>query len=335
MNYNFKKMKLLLEKLFQYEYLTRTETHRLMLEIASEKYNIASLASFLTVFRMRPILPEELLGFRDGLLELAKPVDFRGVDSIDIVGTGGDKKNTFNISTMSAVVVAGAGYKVTKHGSYSVSSACGSSNVLEHLGYEFTHDNDVLNRQLDDANICFLHAPVFHPAMKAVVPVRRALGVKTFFNILGPLVNPAQPKYNFLGVYDQGIGRLYQYVMQETGRIFNVIYALDGYDEISLTGKFKLFSAKGENVLDADAIGLRQVQAVDLYGGETVPEAAKIFMNILEGAGTPAQNEVVFANAGLAIHLMNPNLSVEEAIGQARESLMSGQALAGFKKITK
>lgn len=327
-------MKQLLEKLFQHEKLQRSETHRLMLEIAEGKYNNESLASFLTVFRMRPILPEELMGFRDGLLELAKPIDFGNVKSIDIVGTGGDRKNTFNISTLSAVVVAGAGYKVTKHGSYSVSSACGSSNVLEYLGYQFTNDNDVLSRQLDEANLCFLHAPVFHPAMKAVVPVRRAMAVKTFFNILGPLVNPVQPEYNFFGVYDNSIGRLYQYVMQETGRKFNIIYAMDGYDEISLTGKFKIFSERGEAVLEPNQIGLLQTQPEDLFGGNTVPEAAKIFMNILEGSGSQSQNEVIYANAGLAIKLMNEKISTVDAIAQAKESLKSGQALKTLKRLT-
>ena len=326
-------MKVLLEKLFQHETLTQPETHQLMLDIAQDKYSMASLASFLTVFRMRPILPEELMGFRDGLLELAKPIDFEKVKSIDIVGTGGDRKNTFNISTLSAVVVAGAGYKVTKHGSYSVSSACGSSNVLEYLGYQFTNNNDVLNHQLDQANLCFLHAPVFHPAMKAVVPVRKAMAVKTFFNILGPLVNPVQPKYNFFGVYDNSIGRLYQYVMQESGRKFNIIYAMDGYDEISLTGKFKIFSERGEDVLEPNQIGLDQTQPEELFGGNTVPEAAKIFMNILEGNGTKAQNEVVYANAGLAIKLMNPKLSTEDAIAEAKDSLLSGQALKALKKL--
>jgi len=319
-------MKKLLEKLYNHETLQREDTHRLMLEIAQGKYNEASLASFLTVFRMRPILPEELMGFRDGLLELAMPMDLNGLKTIDIVGTGGDRKNTFNISTLSAVVVAGAGYKVTKHGSYSVSSACGSSNVLEYLGYKFTNNQSELKRQLEKANLCFLHAPVFHPAMKAVVPVRKAMAVKTFFNILGPLVNPAQPKFNFFGVYDNAVGRLYQYVMQESGRKFNIIYAMDGYDEISLTGKFKVFSERGEEVLEPNQIGLRQTKPKDLFGGNTVPEAAKIFVNILEGKGTPSQNEVVYANAGLAIKLMNKNMTTEDAIAQAKASLQSGKA---------
>ncbi len=327
-------MKKLLEKLYQHEHLERADTHQLMLEIAEGKYNISSLSSLLTVFRMRPILPQELLGFRDGLLELAVPVDFGNVDSIDIVGTGGDQKNTFNISTLSAVVVAGAGYKVTKHGSYSVSSACGSSNVLEFLGYNFTNDSDTLNRQLEEANLCFLHAPIFHPAMKAVVPVRKEMGVKTFFNILGPLVNPAQPKFNFFGVYNNAIGRLYQYVMQESGRKFNIIYALDGYDEISLTGKFKIFSERGEVVLEPNQIGLKQISPEDLFGGNTVPEAAKIFLDILEGKGSQAQIEVIAANAGLAIKLMNPKCTTADAIAQAKESLKSRNAFNTFKRIT-
>ncbi len=325
-------MKEILEKLFTHYALTSDEAYTWLMNITQNEYDIAQLASFLTVFRMRPITSDELLGFRQAFLELCVPFSYEQ-DSIDIVGTGGDGKNTFNISTISALVVAGAGYKVTKHGSYGVSSNCGSSNVLEYLGYNFTNDSDTLKKHLDQANICFLHAPVFHPAMKAVVPTRKQMKVKTFFNILGPLVNPAQPKYNFFGVFDLSISRLYQNVMQQTDKQFSVIYALDGYDEISLTGDFKLRNNDGEFLLSPKDLGLPTLEQKDLFGGDDVPAAAKIFTNLLKGNGTFAQKNVVYANAGMAIHLMKPHLSIETCIQQAKESLDSKKAFTQFNKI--
>ena len=326
-------MKKLLNRLYEYQTLSRQEATEVLTQISEGQYNEAQIASFLTVYIMRSITVEELQGFRDALINLCKPVDLEGLESVDIVGTGGDGKNTFNISTLSSFVVAGAGYKVTKHGNYGVSSVCGSSNVLEHLGYRFTNDVDELKGQLERANICFFHAPFFHPAMKTVAPIRKQMGVKTFFNMLGPLVNPAQPSHQLLGVFNLGLSRLYEYIMQQTNRQFSIVYALDGYDEISLTGPFKLRSNSGEKVLSPEAIGKPRLRQEQLHGGDTVEEAAKIFTDILSGNGLEAQIEVVSANAGLAIHTMKPETSLETCMAEARESLISGRALERFGKL--
>ena len=253
------------------------------------------------------------------------------MESIDIVGTGGDGKNTFNISTLSSVVVSGAGYKVTKHGNYGVSSSCGSSNVLEYLCYQFTNKADVLKRQLDIANICFLHAPLFHPAMKAVAPVRRQLGVKTFFNMLGPLVNPGQPTQSLLGVYNLELARLYQYIFQTTDREATIVYSMDGYDEVSLTSPFKLRHNDTERLLHPNEIGKKILLQSDLHGGGDVASSAKIFIDILSGNGTNPQNDVVSTNAGIAIQCLQPQKSMEECIAEAQESLIGGKALEQFK----
>lgn len=327
-------MKQILNKLLEHEKLSRSEASETLKEIAEGKFNEVSIASFLTVFRMRPITQEELAGFRDALLELCVKVDLGTTETIDIVGTGGDGKNTFNVSTLSAFVVAGAGYKVTKHGNYGVSSACGSSDVLKFLGYEFTNEADTLRRQLEDSNLCFLHAPFFHPAMKTVAPVRRQLGIKTFFNMLGPLVNPIQPKYNLLGVYNQELSRLYQYVLQTESRSFSVVYALDGYDEISLTGPASIRTRDSEKIYLPEHFGLTTLKPTDLFGGDTVPEAAKIFTNVLENKGTSAQRDVVLANAAMAIQSFEPNWNLPDCVAKARESLTSGSAYNILKTIT-
>ena len=326
-------MKQILTHLFEHKRLSRNEARDILVSISNNEYNEAQIAAFLTVYLMRAISVEELEGFRDALLELCLKVDLGGVESIDIVGTGGDGKNTFNISTLSCFLVAGAGYKVTKHGNYGVSSACGSSNVLEHLGYQFTNDSEVLRRQLDRSNLCFLHAPFFHPAMKAVAPIRRQLGVKTFFNMLGPLVNPVQPQHQLLGVFSLELSRLYHYILQASGRNYTIVYALDGYDEVSLTGDFQLRTQAGEQLLSPQAVGQVLHRQEDLHGGDSVPEAAQIFTDILEGRGTAAQVDVVTTNAGLAIQCFQPEQSIEDCIAEARESLLSRRALEQFKKL--
>ncbi len=328
-------MKNILERLFAHERLSREEARQILVDISHTKYNHLQVASFATVYRMRPISIPELQGFRDALLELCRPFELNGQESIDIVGTGGDGKNTFNISTLSAVVVAGAGYKVTKHGSYGVSSSVGSSNVLQALGYEFTADTDTLRRQLDEANICFLHAPLFHPAMKEVVPVRKQLGIKTFFNMLGPLVNPVQPTHQLFGTYSQELSRMYQYIMQETGRRYAIVYALDGYDEISLTGPFRLRTNEEDAVLQPEEMHSPRLSAKELHGGDTAEEAARIFRNVLNDEATPAQKSVVAANAGLAIHCLRPAQPLEDCIAEARESLESGRARQALQRVVK
>ena len=323
----------ILTNLFEQQLLSREAAKAALIDMSKGVYNDAQIASFLTVFLMRPISVDEVLGFQDALLELCIPFDLQGREAIDIVGTGGDGKNTFNISTIAALVVAGAGYTVCKHGNYGVSSTCGSSNVLEALGYSFTKDSNELHRQLDRAGICFLHAPLFHPAMKRVAPVRKQLGMKTFFNLMGPLVNPAQPKFRFLGVYSPDLGRLYQYALQAGGRQFKVVFSQDGYDEISLTGNFRIWSDTGTEFLDAASLGLESVEPASIVGGATVPESAALFLQILENKGTAAQEAVVIANAGMAIHCMQPEKDRAACLEEAAKSLRSGKALETLKKL--
>lgn len=326
-------MKTTLNKLFSHDKLSKQEAKDLLLQITEEKFDPIEVASFVTVFNMRPISVDELTGFKDALLEKCVKIDLGTNECIDIVGTGGDGKDTFNISTLSAVVIAGAGYKVLKHGNYSVSSHCGSSNVLEKLGYTFTNDQNVLNRQFDRNNLCFLHAPKFHPAMKALAPIRKALKVKTFFNMLGPLVNPCQPKYNFLGVFNKPLSRLYQCILNDHNKTFAVVYAIDGYDEISLTGDFLLRTNKGQELLSPSDLNLKVYHASEISGGKTVKDSADIFINVLNGKGTAAQVDVVSANAGLAIHTMFPEKSKIDCIEEAKESILSKSAFNNFKKI--
>ena len=326
-------MKIILQRLFQQEYLSYDEARNTLFRIANEEFNTAHIASFLTVFQMRAIATEELQGFRDALLELCLKIDLSDYDSIDLCGTGGDGKDTFNISTLAAVVVAGAGYAVTKHGNYGSSSICGSSNVLEKLGYQFTNKEEKLKRQMDHHNLCFLHAPLFHPAMKAVGPVRKQLGLRTFFNLLGPLVNPVQPKKQIVGVSDLHILRLYQYVLQQTNKEFAIVHAIDGYDEVSLTGDFKVVTSVGENLLSPKAVGQNKHNPIALHGGSTIDQAADIFLKVLKGKGTQAQNEVVCTNAGIAIQRFSPDQALNSCIDKAKDSLLSLNAFNNFKSL--
>jgi anthranilate phosphoribosyltransferase len=282
---------------------------------------------------MRTITIEELEGFKDALMELALPVDVSSHQVMDIVGTGGDGKNTFNISTLSSFIAAGTGNKVAKHGNYGATSISGSSNVMEQLGYTFTTSSDVLNRQLDDAGICFLHAPLFHPALKTVGPIRKNLGVRTFFNMLGPLVNPASPSYKFIGVFNLEMARIYNYMLQTENVPFTIIHSLDGYDEISLTGDAKIITAKGERIASAESIGKRSVSPQDIYGGNSVQEAAQIFLRIISGEGTWAQNAVVIANAALALESTGKYPDYEACYQLCVESLESGKAYSCLKKL--
>lgn len=324
-------MKDVLNKLFKYQSLSKQEAFEILSNLATGKYNQSQMAAFLTVYIMRSITVEELEGFRDAMLELCVRVPAEDYNAIDLCGTGGDGKNTFNISTISSFVTAGAGQVVTKHGNYGVSSVSGSSNVLESLGAKFTNNTDIIRKSLDESGICFLHAPLFHPAMKNVGPVRRELGVKTFFNMLGPMVNPAFPKNQLVGVFSLELARLYGYLYQNTDKNFVILHALDGYDEISLTGGFKMIMKDKEEVYKPSDLGLKTLTEAELAGGESVEEAAKIFISILENKGTEAQNHAVFANAGLAI-ATGKEISILEGIAEARESLQSGRALASFKK---
>ncbi len=327
-------MKSVLHNLFEHKKLSKQEAKDILINISAGKYNEAQIAAFITVYLMRPISVSEFEGFREALMELCIPVDLQGIDTIDVCGTGGDGKNTFNISTLAAFVIAGAGYKVAKHGNTGVSSASGSSDVLQFVGYKFTNDIDTLRRQINETNICFLHAPLFHPALKTVGPIRRQLGVKTFFNMLGPVVNPARPKYQMSGVFSLELARLYKYIFQKIpGKQFAIIHALDGYDEISLTGDFKLLMNDREATISPQSLGKETLHAEDLYGGDTVEQAGKLFVKILEGDGTKAQRDVVTANAGVAINCIKPEISLADCILEAEESLHSGKALEQLKKL--
>jgi anthranilate phosphoribosyltransferase len=319
-------MKKILQYLFEHKTLTRHAAKELLLSMSAGAYNDSELASLMTVYLMRSITIAELQGFRDALLELAVPVNLGTHDLLDIVGTGGDGKNTFNISTLSCFIVAGAGQKVAKHGNYGASTISGSSNVMEQLGYVFKNDGNALQKELDAANICFLHAPLFHPALKLVGPIRKNLGVRTFFNMLGPLVNPAKPAHQLIGVYSLEMARIYHYLLQEEGINYTIIHGLDGYDEISLTSDTKIFTAKGERIVSATSLGKRIVFPDDLVGGDTVEASAAIFFKIIKGEGTMAQNAVVLANAASALFATHKYTTYDDAYAAAVDSLDSQKA---------
>ncbi len=319
-------MKKILQILFEHKVLDRATAKEVLVNIGKGVYNEHEVTAFMTVYLMRSITIEELQGFREALLELCVPVDLNGHKTIDIVGTGGDGKNTFNISTLSCFIVAGTGQKVAKHGNYGASSISGASNVMEQLGYKFKNDNDKLKKEIDEANICFLHAPMFHPALKNVGPIRKNLGMRTFFNMLGPMVNPATPKFQLVGVFSLEMARIYNYLLQQTENAFTIIHSLDGYDEISLTNDTKVITNEGEKIMTPEQLGKRMVEPSDIHGGNSVEEAAKIFMRILKSEGTWAQNSVVLANAAMALHCTGNFKTYDEAYNAAVESLESGRA---------
>ncbi|RYY18726.1 MAG: anthranilate phosphoribosyltransferase [Chitinophagaceae bacterium] len=326
-------MKKILLYLFEHKTLSRQEAKEILTNISKGVYNDSEIAAFITVFLMRSITIAELEGFRDALLELCVPVNLDGFETMDIVGTGGDGKNTFNISTLSCFIVAGAGQKVAKHGNYGATSVSGASNVMELLGYKLKNDPDRLRREIDESNICFLHAPLFHPALKAVAPIRKNLGVRNFFNMLGPMVNPAAPAFQLVGVYNLEMARIYNYLLQQTGRAFTIIHSLDGYDEISLTSDTKVITNKGERIMTPEQLGRRSVSPSDIHGGNTAEDAAKIFLKILQGQGTWAQNAVVIANAAMALSCTGKYADRDTAYLAAVESLESGKAFLAYKKL--
>lgn len=326
-------MKKILQYLFEHKTLSREQAKEALLNIGKGSYNEHEVTAFMTVYLMRSVTIEELQGFQDALLELCVKVDLNGFPVIDIVGTGGDGKNTFNISTLSCFIVAGTGQKVAKHGNYGASSISGASNVMEQLGYKFKSDASQLKKEVDEANICFLHAPLFHPALKTVGHIRKNLGMRTFFNMLGPMVNPAFPPFQLVGVYNLEMARIYNYLLQLTDKAFTIIHGLDGYDEISLTNDTKVITNNGEKVMTPEQLGKRMVNPSDIYGGNSVEEAAKIFTRILKGEGTWAQNAVVLANAAMALHCTGNYKTYDDAYAAAVDSLESGKANAVLKKL--
>jgi anthranilate phosphoribosyltransferase len=326
-------MKKILNHLFEHKTFSSEESKEILTNITLGKYNASQMAAFMAAYCMRSITVEELEGFRDGMLELCLKTDLSDYDLIDLCGTGGDGKDTFNISTLASFVVAGAGYKVSKHGNYGVSSGCGSSNVMEYLGYKFSNDIDHLKRSLDNAGICFLHAPLFHAAMKTVAPIRKELGIKTFFNMLGPLVNPAQPKYQMVGVFSLELARLYAYLFQKSKTGYTIVHALEGYDEISLTCDFKTFSPAGEHIHSISDLGFERIDPLKIGGGSSVQESAEIFKAVLDGGGSNEQNNVVLCNAAVAIRTIKPEKSFADCFYEAAESLNSGMALRSFNRL--
>lgn len=318
--------------MFEHKSLSHDEAREVLLNIADGKYNDAQLSAFMTVYLMRSITIDELTGFRDAILERRLPVEFGDVKSIDIVGTGGDGKNTFNISTASCFVVAGTGRKVVKHGNYGASSVSGASNVLEQHGVKFTSDTDKLQKSLDESGACYLHAPFFSPALKSVSGVRKSLAVRTFFNMLGPLVNPMLPKHQLLGVYNLKLMRLYEYIAQRDGIQCTIVHSLDGYDEISLTSQFKVSSPKGEAIYNPEDLGWERASQESLFGGDTVQEASAIFDNVLSGKALKPQHDCVIANSAFAIQTLEPELPLQEAIAEAEYSIKSGSAMGAFRK---
>jgi len=326
-------MRKILNHLFEHRTLDRTEAKNVMTNIAKGSYSESEIAAFLTVYLMRSITVEELSGFRDALIGLCIRIDLGDFDTIDVCGTGGDGKETFNISTLTTFVIAGAGAKVTKHGNYGVSSSCGSSNIMEQLGYRFSTDSEKLRSEIERSGVCFLHAPLFNPAMKNVVPVRRALKIKTFINMLGPMVNPSFPTHQLIGVYSLELARLYNYFYQQEGRDYTIIHSLDGYDEISLTSDFKYIHNGIEEIIVPETLGYKRFFPEDLRGGKTVQEAVTIFLNVLNGKGTEAQRGVVIANSQFALKCYYPSKTLEECKNMAERSLYEGKAIESLNQL--
>ena len=325
-------MKKILNRLTQYETLTEKESRDIIIDISEGKLNTSEISSFLTIFMIRNITIEELNGFRKALIELSLKIDLNEFDPIDLCGTGGDEKDTFNISTLASFVTAGSGVKVAKHGNYGVSSSCGSSNVLEYLDLKFNNDSDKIRKAVDKANICFLHAPLFHPAMKNVAPVRKELGLKTFFNMLGPMVNPSMPKKQVVGVYNLELARIYNYLYQTTDINYNIIHSIDGYDEISLTKGTKVYSRKSEFILDSEDFNLKDIDSKNIRGGKDIESSSKIFMDVLNGEASNDQENVVCANASLAIAI-SKDISIIDAFDKAKESIKTKNALKCFNEL--
>ena len=324
-------MKQILTKITNGEVLTREQACQIVHHIVDGKYNNVQISALLTGLIMRGIKVDELLGFRDGLIETGQPVDFSPYHPIDIVGTGGDNKNTFNISTCACFVVAGAGYKVAKHGNYAATSTSGASNVMERHGVRFTSDGTRLRRSLEACNFAYMHAPLFAHGMKAVAPVRKMLQIPTCFNLLGPLVNPCRPAYQLLGVANLDQMRLYSSVYEKLGISYGIVNSIDGYDEISLTGNFKVKSNTIEKIFRPADLGLPPVSPEELYGGSTPDEAAEIFDSVLENRSTESRKNVVLANAAFAIKVIEREKDIAECLAIARESLESGRALRCLK----
>ena len=326
-------MKDILNRMLNHEELSREEMKQILIGITQSEYPNEQITALLTVLQMRGVTVDELLGFRDGILETGVPVPLQCDRYIDVVGTGGDRKNTFNISTTSCFVIAGAGYKVAKHGNYAATSTSGASNVIAHHGIKFTDDIDRLNRSINECGIVYLHAQLFARAMKFVGPIRKALQFPTIFNLLGPLVNPSQPSCQLLGVANLDQMRLYNNVYQRLGIDYGIVNSIDGYDEISLTGAFKVTTNQYERIFQPHDLGFDIIKPEELVAGATEDEAARIFDSVLENRCLPGQKQVVLANAAFGIQVLeHGQKSIEECVDIARRSIDSGAALQTFRK---
>lgn len=328
-------MKAILEQLYKGEALTRTEAETLLLNIGEGVYNEMEIAALLSAYRLKTPSVQELLGFRQALRATQTQVDLSAYHPIDIVGTGGDGKNTFNISTCACFVVAGAGYKVAKHGNYSSSSVSGASNVIESHGVKFTADATVHQRSIEECGIAYLHAQCFNPAMKTVGPVRKSLAIRTFFNLLGPLINPCSPQHQLLGVASLNQMRLYAHVFEAIGMDFTIVNSLDQYDEISLTDDFKVMSSHYEHIYTPEELGLQLIAAQELYGGNSIQEARIIFDRVLHNEGSVAQQQCVVANAAFAIQTLDPEKEILECVHVAQEAIKSGAAQRTLEKFVR
>jgi anthranilate phosphoribosyltransferase len=325
-------MKDILKYLFTGAILTREEAREALRKVAAQEANPAQVAAFTTVFNMRQINSEELAGFRDTLLDLSIPVPVREFDAMDLCGTGGDGKNSFNVSTCAAFVVAASGQNVVKHGNKSVSSKCGSSDVLAHLGITFTNEIDEIRNSLEEFGLAFLHAPLFHPALKELAPIRKDLGVKTFFNMLGPMVNPANPNKQMVGVFNSELQELYAKIYKADGKEYAIVHSVDGYDEVSLTSAFHMYTHMGEFEIEPEDMGLDRINPESLYGGDTVEEAAEIVVDVLTGNATKEQTNVVLANAAVALHI-GLDVGLREGVEMAQEAIESETAYQILKSM--
>ncbi len=325
-------MKEILEKLSTHSKLTEKEAYDFIVSLGEQTLNSTQLVACMSFLIKRPVSVEELTGFKNALLDLIIKVNL-DKEAIDVCGTGGDQKNTFNVSTLSAIVLAASGIPVAKHGNHGASSVSGSSDILKYLGYNFKVTSEELNRDLNKHNICFIHAPLFHPTLKHVAIQRKELGIRTFFNLLGPLVNPAKVKYKYIGVYNQEVARLYNYVLQSENSNYNIVHALDGYDEISLTGTFKCIGNGSEKLYEPSDLGFNTLSEHELFGGDTIEEAGKIFLNVLNNSATKAQTDVVVVNSAFAMNVYTPQKSIEDCISICKETIESKKANELFKNL--
>jgi len=320
-----------LKKILRQEQLNINESEAFIHAIANDEFSEVELGGILTAIQMRGLTLDEFKGFRNALESYADRVSLYTNEAIDVCGTGGDGKDTFNISTTTAFILSAMGYKVIKHGNYGVSSICGSSNVLEYLGFNFTKDEQVLNQQLEKQNICFIHAPLFHPVLKKVAPVRKQLGVGTFFNAMGPLLNPIQPKFQLTGTYSLELAKIYQVLLRDKRQSFKVVYALDRYDELTLTADARVLGNNSDEILNANSFGVEVTSPENLKGG-SIEQSANMLRSILGGHASEELINVVASNTALGMSCFHPEKQYKILFEEAKAFISSGQAIKFHKQ---